>query len=87
MFDDGGDDTGNDRPDVAGPSSHVAADPDPLDGLARRDRPLPDPADGDANDTMTEGERRADGRVRIADPEDPEAYLEADVSVSLDHLR
>lgn len=65
----------------------IATGPEPLDRLPVRDRPLTDPADDGANDTRTEGERRPDGRFRIADPENPEAYVEGDLSVALDHVR
>lgn len=69
------------------PPGSLRPDPEPLDGLDRRDRPLNRPAGAERNGTMTEGRRRPDGRVRIEDPERGEAYLESDVSVSLDHLR
>ncbi|PSQ15911.1 hypothetical protein BRD00_12930 [Halobacteriales archaeon QS_8_69_26] len=81
------DDHGDGETDRGNRPGRLAADPDPLNGLAPRDRPLSEPADDDPNDTKTEGDRRGDGRVRIADPGDSDAYVESDVSVALDHLR
>lgn len=94
-FDDGpsggsderGGDPESDLPTVPGDGPRVTTGPDPLDGLAERDRPLADPADDAPNGTRTEGERRPDGRFRIVDAENPEAYLESDASVALDHHR
>lgn len=69
------------------------ADPGSRDGgdhrgaLPARDPPLADPADRGPDGLTTDARERADGRLRILDPEDPDAYVESDVRVRLDHVR
>jgi len=75
------------RRESGGDVDRVATGTEPLDGLPVRDRSLTEPAEEGANDTRTEGERRPGGRFRIADPENPDAYVVGDVSVALDHVR